>query len=144
MRRLIVAAAWAVACLLSSMTSNPAAAEVVVNISKSSQRMAVVVDGSIRYTWAVSTARSGFITPSGSYRPSMLARRWYSSRYHNSPMPHSIFFHKGYAIHGSYETARLGSPASHGCIRLLPANAATLFSLVQSHGSARTRIVVAN
>ena len=56
-------------------------------------------------------------------------------------MPYSIFFDGGYAIHGSYEISHLGRPASHGCIRLHPKNAAILFALVQAHMS-ETRIVV--
>jgi lipoprotein-anchoring transpeptidase ErfK/SrfK len=55
--------------------------------------------------------------------PQRLAASWFSKLYYNSPMPHSIFFSGGYAIHGSYEINRLGGPASHGCIRLHPANA---------------------
>jgi hypothetical protein len=35
----------------------------------------------------------------------------------HAPMPHSIFFRGGYAIHGSYATGSLGRPASPGCIR---------------------------
>jgi lipoprotein-anchoring transpeptidase ErfK/SrfK len=90
----------------------------------------------------VSTARAGYRTPNGVYHPEWLARKWYSTIYHHSPMPYSIFFHGGFAIHGSYETGRLGSPASHGCIRLHPAHAATLFALVQDQGTGRTEIVV--
>lgn len=94
-----------------------------------------------RYSWPVSTARWGYRTPVGSYRPERLERQWYSRKYDWSPMPHAIFFHGGYAIHGSYEVSRLGSPASHGCIRLAPANAATLFSLVKANTN-DTRIVI--
>jgi lipoprotein-anchoring transpeptidase ErfK/SrfK len=72
----------------------------------------------------------------------MLARRWFSRRYYNSPMPYAIFFHRGYAIHGTYELSRLGGPASHGCVRLHPQNAAILFSLVREEGPRNTRIVV--
>src|SRR6185312_1780126 len=99
------------------------------------------VDGAHRYAWPVSTARWGYRTPNGSYRPQRLARQWYSRKYDMSPMPHSIFFNGGYAIHGSYEVSHIGRPASHGCIRLSPAHAATLFALVESHRS-DTRIVV--
>jgi lipoprotein-anchoring transpeptidase ErfK/SrfK len=74
----------------------------------------------------------------------MMARRWFSRKYYNSPMPHSIFFHGGYAIHGSYEIRRLGGPASHGCVRLHPVHAAALFALVQKYGSGNTRIVISN
>ena len=91
------------------------------NIDRSTQRMSVSVDGMPRYNWRVSTARAGYVTPPGTYHPQMLARRWYSKKYYNSPMPHSIFFYGGFAIHGTYEISQLGGPASHGCVRLDPA-----------------------
>jgi lipoprotein-anchoring transpeptidase ErfK/SrfK len=115
-------------------------ASVVAQINLSSQRMHVFVNGKPAYTWKVSTARSGYRTPTGTYKPYHLARRHYSSIYNNSPMPHSIFFYKGYAIHGSYETKYLGRPASHGCVRLHPSNAARLYSLVQRYGAGNTTI----
>ncbi len=105
--------------------------------------MNVSVDGWPRYSWAVSTARRGYRTPAGSYRPQRLYRSYFSKKYYNSPMPHSIFFRGGYAIHGTNYMGQLGRPASHGCIRLAPGNAATLYSLVQSYGKGNTRIVIA-
>lgn len=119
----------------------PAHAEIVVMVDKTAQRLTVAVDGFQRYQWPVSTARWGYRTPNGSYRPQWLARKWYSRQYDWSPMPYSIFFNGGYAIHGSYEISRLGSPASHGCIRLHPENAAVLFALVKANMK-DTRIVV--
>ena len=119
-----------------------ALASVVAQINLSSQRMHVFVNGKPAYTWKVSTARSGYRTPTGTYKPYHLARRHYSSIYNNSPMPHSIFFYKGYAIHGSYETKYLGRPASHGCVRLHPSNAARLYSLVQRYGAGNTTISI--
>jgi hypothetical protein len=116
-------------------------ASINITVDKSRQRLSVVVDGVPRYEWPVSTARWGYNTPNGMYRPQRLERSWYSRKYDMSPMPHSIFFAGGYAIHGSYEVSRLGRPASHGCIRLSPAHAATLFSLVQSRVN-DTNIVV--
>jgi hypothetical protein len=121
--------------------AGPAFAGIVIVVDKSAQRLTVSVDGARRYDWAVSTARWGYRTPNGTYRPERLERQWYSRKYDWSPMPHSIFFSGGYAIHGSNEVSRLGRPASHGCIRLHPQNAATLFSLVKGRVSA-TRIVV--
>jgi hypothetical protein len=82
------------------------------------------------------------VLPNGTYHPQRLAASWFSKLYYNSPMPHSVFFHGGYAIHGSYEINRLGEPAFHGCISLHPANAATLFALVKSKGTAAAIIVV--
>jgi hypothetical protein len=108
-------------------------ASVSITVDKSRQRLTVAVDGVPRYEWPVSTARWGYNTPNGTYHPQRLERSWYSRKYDMSPMPYSIFFAGGYAIHGSYEVSHLGRPASHGCIRLSPAHAATLFALVQGH-----------
>jgi len=118
-----------------------AQAGIVVTVDKSAQRLTVDVDGASRYRWPVSTGRWGYNTPNGSYRPQRLARKWFSRKYDWSPMPYSIFFNEGYAIHGSYEVSRLGRPASHGCIRLHPGNAAVLFALVKNNMD-DTRIVV--
>ena len=124
------------------IASSAASASVKVRIDLSSQRMHVYVHGRLRHVWRVSTGRRGYRTPTGVYRPKRLERRWYSRKYYNSPMPHSIFFRGGYAIHGTYQTRRLGRTASHGCVRLAPRNAARLFSLVRRHGSRRTRIAI--
>jgi lipoprotein-anchoring transpeptidase ErfK/SrfK len=135
-----VLAAIGFACVLFAALA-PAHADIVVTVDKTAQRLDVVVDGVARYVWPVSTARWGYRTPNGAYRPQRLARQWFSRKYDMSPMPYSIFFAGGYAIHGSYEISRLGRPASHGCIRLHPANARILFELVQRHVR-DTRIVV--
>jgi len=129
---------------VAGLAVTPARAEVVVQIDKSSQRMAVSVDGMMRYDWPVSTGRSGFGTPSGVYHPQLMARRWFSRKYYNSPMPHAIFFYGGFAIHGTYELSRLGGPASHGCVRLHPSHAAELFALVERNGPRHTRIEISN
>ncbi len=142
--RRLVRLAFAAAAVLAGLALTPASAGVVVRIDKSAQRMAVSVDGTMRYSWPVSTGRRGYGTPSGVFRPQMMARRWFSRKYYNSPMPHAIFFHRGYAIHGTYDLARLGGPASHGCIRLHPSNAAALFALVERRGRGNTRIVISN
>lgn len=118
------------------------AASVLISVNKNTQQMSVSVDGVPRYEFAVSTGRAGYGTPNGTYHPQWMAKSWFSKEYYNSPMPHSIFFHRGYAIHGSYEINRLGGPASHGCIRLHPENADTLFALVQREGMPATTIVV--
>jgi hypothetical protein len=118
-----------------------AEASIVVRVDKSSQTMRVIVDGEHRYTWAVSTGRAGYNTPNGSYRPQRLERNWRSRKYGMAPMPHSIFFRGGYAIHGTNMVGRLGRVDSHGCIRLAPGNARTLFEMVGRRRNA-TRIVI--
>ena len=138
--RLLVAAA----AVMFALALGPAHAGVVVQIDKSSQRMAVSIDGMTRYNWPVSTGRDGYGTPSGVYHPQLMARHWFSRKYYNSPMPHSIFFYYGFAIHGTNDISRLGGPASHGCVRLHPSHAAALFALVQRSGPSNTRIEISN
>jgi lipoprotein-anchoring transpeptidase ErfK/SrfK len=129
-RRGILSACTVICGLL---TMPQAAASVLIDIHLSSQTMHVRSESG-SYDWRVSTARSGYRTPRGTYRPYLLLRTHYSHKYHMSPMPYSIFFAGGYAIHGTYSTASLGRPASHGCIRLAPGNAALLFHMVQAEG----------
>jgi len=136
--RWAAAGVWACATLYAKV---PAAAEVVVTVDKATQRMTVMVDGSERYTWAVSTGLAGG-PPTGTFRPERLERNWHSHLFGMAPMPHSIFFRGPYAIHGTTAVSRLGQRASHGCVRLHPENAATLFSLVQQQGPANTRIMI--
>ena len=123
---------------------SPARADVVVQIDKSSHRMAVSVDGAMRYTWPVSTGRVGYGTPSGVFHPQSMARHYFSRKYYNAPMPHAIFFYYGFAIHGTTDINRLGGPASHGCVRLHPSHAAALYALVERNGSRNTRIEISN
>ena len=130
----------AVAAVLVVVLSSAARADLVITINKSSQSMSVAVDGQHRYTWAVSTGIYG--TPSGSFRPQSLSRHHFSSLYNAAPMPYSIFYDGNYAIHGTTHVRQLGGPASRGCVRLHPSNAAILFSLVQKEGMGNTRIQI--
>lgn len=119
----------------------PASAAVVITVDKSAQRMSVVVDGVRKYYWPVSTGSRNYVTPSGSYTAFRLEEEHYSKEWDDAPMPHSIFFtHDGHAIHGS--NSRLGVPLSHGCVRLSPQNAATLFNLVERRGIYSTRVII--
>lgn len=120
----------------------PASAGVLARVSNSGQRMQVYVDQRLAYVWPVSTARKGYWTPPGSYRVQRMETMWRSRKYGMAPMPHSLFFHGGYAIHGTSAVGQLGRPASHGCVRLAPGNARTLFGLAQRHGGAQ--VVVTN
>ncbi len=116
---------------------------VTIQVDLSQQRMTVSENGATRYTWPISSGRSReYATPTGTFRPQWMAKMWRSRKYDDAPMPNSIFFTGGFAIHATFATGMLGRPASHGCVRLAPANAATLFKLVQSHGMDKTRISV--
>jgi hypothetical protein len=125
------------------LNSFSAQAAILITIDKAAQQMTVDVDGATRWIWPISTGRRGYDTPAGSFRPFRLEEDHYSKEWDEAPMPHSIFFTgEGHAIHGSYETRRLGRPASHGCVRLAPRNAEKLFALVKREGLANARVVV--
>ena len=117
---------------------------VVANIDISSQTMSVRVNGWPTGYWKVSTARAGYHTPRGTYGVTRTAKVYFSRKYDNSPMPNSVFFYGGYAIHGTGHVKNLGRPASHGCVRLHPSNAAAFYAMVQRHGARRTRITLTN
>ena len=132
---LVAAVAW--------LAFAPARAEVLIGIDKFKQEMTVTVDGEARHVWPVSTGRRAYDTPAGEFQPSRLARHHFSREWDDAPMPYSIFFtQEGHAIHGSYERRRLGMPASHGCVRLAPENAAVLFALVKQQGVKNARVVL--
>ena len=134
--------AWATLAVLAA-SAVPASANVLISVDKSAQQMTVTVDGAHRYTWPVSTGRAGYSTPSGSFRTFRMEEDHFSKEWDDAPMPHSIFFTaEGHAIHGSYDVKHLGAAASHGCVRLAPANAAKLFALVKEEGLSNTKVVL--
>jgi len=126
------------------VVTSPAMAKspVVAKIDISSQTMNIFVNGVKRHTFPVSTGKRGYYTPTGSYLPQRIHRMWYSRKYKMTPMPYSIFFKGGYAIHATKEVKRLGRPASHGCVRLAQNHAKTLYKLVKKYGLYKTKIIV--
>lgn len=133
----LVAAALAVSFV------SPSSAHILITIDKTTQRMAVAVDGTQRYVWPISTGRAGYDTPNGTFKPNRMDADHMSQEWDNAPMPHSIFFDMdGHAIHGFFDVKHLGLPVSHGCVRLSPDNAAVLYNLVQTEGMSDTTVVV--
>ena len=115
-------------------TARRGSSRIVARVDLSSQRMVVTRRGKTLYSWPVSTGRKGYRTPTGTWRVHRMHREYYSKKYDNAPMPFAMFYYRGFAIHGTNSISRLGRPASHGCVRLHPSNAATLFSLVNRYG----------
>jgi hypothetical protein len=133
-------------CGSSEFADGGSAAEsaLVIAIDKDTQRMTVSLDGVERYVWPVSTGAPGYSTPSGTYAARSMNEMWYSRQWDNAPMPHAVFFtREGHAIHGTNEVKRLGNPASHGCVRLAPQNAETLYELVEETGLDNTQVILA-
>jgi L,D-transpeptidase catalytic domain len=141
-RRLLgLAFAFIISTVLFAAEASATRVEII--ISKVSQKMTVVVDGSTEYVWPVSTGAAKYETPTGSFRPFRMEAEHFSKEWDDAPMPHSIFFTgEGHAIHGSYHVKSLGRKASHGCVRLSPENAAILFDIVQGAGMSNTRVTL--
>jgi hypothetical protein len=128
---------------LTLLAGTPALAKVDITVDKDNQVMTVAVDGVARYHWPVSTGIPSRETPNGSFRAFRMEEDHYSKEFDDAPMPHSIFFTKvGHAIHGTDSEGRLGTPASHGCVRLSKANATTLYELVQKEGVLNTSVTL--
>lgn len=135
----ILAAALVAAPLLCA----PAAAmPLVATVDIATQTMTVERYGEVIHTWPVSTARAGFTTPEGEWRPYRMHRLWHSRTYDNAPMPFAVFYDRGWAVHGTTAVSRLGTPASHGCVRLETVNAETFYNLVREIGAGNTRVVI--
>ncbi len=136
--RLLVAASAAM-CFFAL----PATAKILIEVDKSTQTMTVSQDGSVLYTWPVSTGVRAHDTPGGAYTPFRMEKDHYSKEWDDAPMPNSIFFTtRGHAIHGTTHRAAIGRPASHGCVRLELENARTLFALVRQEGMPNTKVVL--
>ncbi|MBY3020574.1 L,D-transpeptidase [Rhizobium leguminosarum] len=140
MKTILAAAAASLLLQFSPVVAQ--AATLVANISIGKQTMTVSENGFVKYRWKVSTARNGYVTPTGSWRAKWLSRDHRSRKYDNAPMPYAVFFNGGYAVHATLDLKRLGRPASHGCVRLHPDNAAQFFSLTRQAGLANTRVVI--
>ncbi|MGO6967228.1 L,D-transpeptidase [Rhizobium leguminosarum] len=140
MKTILAAAAASLLLQFSPLAAQ--AATLVANISIGKQMMTVSENGFVKYRWKVSTARNGYVTPTGSWSAKWLSRDHRSRKYDNAPMPYAVFFNGGYAVHATFDLKRLGRPASHGCVRLHPDNAAQFFSLTRQAGLANTRVVI--
>ena len=136
------AAAILTAGMMMAGTATASLAGVVAHVDLSSQRMHVKVNGRHYASWKISSGRKGYRTPTGKWRPKWTTKMHYSRKYYNSPMPYSVFYHGGYAVHGTNYVSRLGRPASHGCIRLHTANARKFYNLVNRYGRKNTLIKV--
>jgi len=135
-------AAAAACLLLQFIPATAGAANLVAKVSLGSQTMTVTQNGFVKYRWKVSTARRGYVTPTGSWSAKWLSLNHRSRKYDNAPMPYAVFFNGGYAVHATFDLKRLGRPASHGCVRLHPDNAAQFFSMAKQAGLSNTRVVI--
>lgn len=129
-------------CMMLAGSAPASLAGVVANVDLSAPIMRVTVNGRHYASWKISSGRSVYRTPTGTWRAKWSTKMHYSRKYNNSPMPFSVFYHRGYAVHGTNYVSRLGRLASHGCIRLHTANARTFYNLVNKYDRKNTLIKV--
>jgi lipoprotein-anchoring transpeptidase ErfK/SrfK len=142
MNKFFLAVASGALLLASGLSAQ--ASSLVARVDVAAQRMTVSHYGKVLYEWPVSTARQGYSTPRGEFRPYRVHEMWRSRTYDNAPMPFAVFYDRGWAVHGTNAVSRLGQPASHGCVRLATANAEAFYRLVRQVGAGNTRIIVEN
>ena len=128
---------------IAEATSAPPTAHVLAHVDLLTQKLELYVDDQLVDVFPVSTGRIGYATPAGEYQPQWITAFWRSRKYHYAPMPWAVFFHDGYAIHGTTDVRHLGQPASHGGIRLKPDNAKIFYTLVLKNGGDNTTITIA-
>lgn len=134
----------AAAALALALAMPAQAATLVARVDVASQKMTVMHHGDVLYEWKVSTGAEGFATPRGEFRPYRMHKMWLSRSYNSAPMPYAVFYDRGWAVHGTDAVAKLGLPASHGCVRLDTPNAEIFYNLVRQYGAGNTRIIVEN
>lgn len=117
----------------------------------SEQLMYVYVDGAVKYVFLTSSGKKGYTTPYLDENPNgRIYDRYSSSTYPGGDynglgnMPYAVFVRGGYAVHGTVESnwAKLGTPASKGCLRLHPDNAFIFNRLVRAYGVAQSWVTV--
>jgi lipoprotein-anchoring transpeptidase ErfK/SrfK len=100
-----------------------------IDVDLSSQRLRAYQGNTVLRTMVVSTGISRYPTPPGRFRiyskyPSV---NMSGPGYYLPGVPHTMFFYRGYAIHGTYWHSNFGTPMSHGCINLTRGDAAWLY-----------------
>lgn len=128
--------------ILTDNTREVPGTPLVARVDLSDQRMYVYLDERLVHTFPVSSGRGKYGTPTGRWNAYWLSPKHRSRKYNNAPMPWAVFFHEGYAVHGTTDLRNLGRPASHGCIRLHPDNARTFFKLVEASGKESTLVSI--
>lgn len=122
-----------------------------VFVQKSRQVLYLYIHGELKDSFPVSTGRKNYTTPDMDRHPSGPVFTRYTSRKFPGGnykglgnMPYAVFVKGGYAIHGTTpgNFSRLGSVASHGCIRLHPDNARVFYELVKLFGLKNTWVKV--
>jgi hypothetical protein len=129
-----------------------ASCHIFANVAKNQrpQMLYLYIDGQLATSWKVSTAAPGHVTPnfdghpSGPFYPGAYTSRKFPGGDYKGlgNMPYASFYSGGFAIHGTPSISRLGTPASHGCVRSHPDNARYFSQLVRAAGASQVWVTV--
>ena len=117
--------------------------EVYAQIVKSEQKLYLYIHGRLAVTWPVSTGIAERETPLINAHPNgRIYEAYTSTKFPGGDfqglgnMPYAVFIVGGIAIHGTGKAnwPKLGTKASHGCIRIHPDNARYFNDLVRYNG----------
>ncbi|NEO68252.1 MAG: L,D-transpeptidase [Moorea sp. SIO3H5] len=81
------------------------------------------------YAIIVSTGKDSTPTHPGTFTIQSKRRkdRMRGADYDLANVPYSMYYHRGYAIHGAYWHRKFGTPVSHGCVNVAVDHAEWLF-----------------
>jgi L,D-transpeptidase ErfK/SrfK len=146
---------FACAAGLAALLASPAAAQgdtgLRLELNIPAQRLVVFDGDSVIHRYTVSVGQPGFDTPDGSYtiqhaewnpwwRPPE-NRPWTKDEKITPPGPNNpmgkvkLFFSTFYYLHGTPHEKELGTPASHGCVRMRNRDVIELATLLHERAS---------
>lgn len=101
-----------------------------IDVDLSRQRLYAYEGNTLVRSFVVSTGTWQYPTVTGQYRIYIKYRYKDMSGpgYYLKNVPYTMFFYKGYAIHGTYWHNNFGTPMSHGCVNLTIADAEWLYN----------------
>lgn len=123
-----------------------------VQVDKKKQKLYIWLLGELKDSFLVSTGKGkDYETPTLNQHPDgPVVTKYTSKKYPGGNykglgnMPYAVFISNGYAIHGTTpgNFSKLGSRASHGCVRLHPDNAKVFNALVKTIGITQTWVSI--
>jgi lipoprotein-anchoring transpeptidase ErfK/SrfK len=101
-------------------TTAAASGERWIDVDLTNQRVYAYEGNTLVNSFIVSTGTWQYPTVTGQYRVYIKYRYKDMSGpgYYLPNVPFTMFFYKGYAIHGTYWHSNFGTPMSHGCVNL--------------------------
>jgi lipoprotein-anchoring transpeptidase ErfK/SrfK len=100
-----------------------------IDVNLSTQRLYAYEGDTVVASFLVSTGVPAFPTVTGQYHIyiKLLSALMTGSGYYLPDVPYTMYFYKGYGIHGTYWHHNFGHPMSHGCVNMYTPDAEWMF-----------------